>query len=108
MYIKSQTKTTLVNTDHVSAYTVLRSVGREITWDVWAYTQGIKIVLGTYKSEENARFVMESLTLAVTGTTHPIFFVPPDFDETELRNLRRDIDGKENTDSDSGPGARKI
>ena len=108
MYIKSQTKTTLVNTDHVAAFAVLRSVGREITWDVWAYTEDLKINLGTYKIEETARIVLERLSLAVTSTTCRIFFVPPDFDETELRNLRRDIYGKENTDSDSGPGARKI
>ena len=85
MYIKSQTKTTLVNADHVAAFTVSRSVGRGITWDVWAYTQGIKIVLGTYKSEETARIVLEKLSLAVTGTNCRIFFVPPDPDETELR-----------------------
>ena len=106
MYIKSQTKTTLVNTDHVAAFTVLRSVGSEITWDVWAYTQSIKIILGTYKIEETARIVLEKLSLAVTDTTCRIFFVPPDFDETELRSLRRDIYGKESTDRGrcQGPG----
>ena len=78
MYIKSQKKTTLVNTDHVAAFTVLRSIGREITWDVWAYTPGIKITLGTYKSEETARVVLEELSLAVTGTTCRIFFMPPE------------------------------
>ena len=85
MYIKSQTKTTLVNADHVAAFTVLRSVGREITWDVCAYTQSTKIILGTYKIEETARIVFEKLSLAVTGATCSIFFVPPDPDETELR-----------------------
>ena len=85
MYIKSQTKTTLVNADHVAAFTVSRSVGRGITWDVWAYTQSTKIILGTYKIEETARIVLERLSLAVTDTNCHIFFVPPDLDETELR-----------------------
>ena len=85
MYIKNQKKNTLVNTDHVAAFAVLRSVGREITWDVWAYTESIKIDLGTYKIEETARIVLERLSLAVTDTNCHIFFVPPDLDETELR-----------------------
>ena len=85
MYIKSQTKTTLVNADHVAAFTVLRSVGRGITWDVWAYTQSTKIILGTYKIEETARIVLARLSLAVTDTNCHIFFVPPALDETELR-----------------------
>ena len=80
MYIKSSDESILLNADRTDLFSVTYNANIK-RWDVKAYTSGVNMVLGSYKTKAQADITLGRLALAVTDTTRRIFRIPPDTEE---------------------------